>query len=910
MLLNPILAWGMLAGAIPVIIHLLFRTRYRRVAWAAMRWLLEAIRKNRRRLRIEQLILLLLRILAVSMLALALARPAAADAAFYDALLPFFVGEVSVLAALFGAFFILGVWGAIELDSGRGARMIWGTVSLAAAAAVVYSGVADRESFGLPRGVALAVLVLGVAGLELSARLRRRFIGRLAVLAAAVVLAGAAFARWSAASADAGAAAASSTIHRVILLDHSYSLALQDGTGTVFDRARRLAAALAGDKDPRIQRLSVLLAGEQTEVLVAPGREFNPAAVQSEVEGVKCADVASNIPRVLKTAYDDFRASTAARQEIFLVTDLTAGGWLNENGGPKDPTYIAAIRESLQQREPGRPRPRLYILDVGAPEADRNLAVEDVRPELPVIATRQIIQFTVRVHNHGAAPERGPREGDRFAGIKVTLHVADGLPPPGAPETDGSDTVLNPRTIEVIDGHSSAEVSFAFQFDRPGPKRVWATIDGDALPADDRRYLAVNVLPDLPVLVVNGAPSMDPTLNETFALTKALNPSSAPDPDSLPVSVIRVEEIADSELADARQLDLGRYALLVLADVGTISPTQAERLGDHVRSGGSVLVFLGDKVDRKIYNERLFIDDPDPKKAFHFLPMRLGEATGDALGRAAFVTFGDLDFAHPALKNFAEWPVLQRTPVFRYFTDASGVRDPEVRVLARFTDDARTPAILEREFAWVDADDRPRRGGRVMLFNTSASRNWNDLSPRPIFPPLLHDVVYYLAHGGVRERNRLVGDTMNLDLPLEKVAETVRVLTPERETIDVRPHPRGGRLDVEFPDEKTRGRRAGFWCVEVGADPAAPGAQHLFATNVAIEEGNLEHLAADRIGKLLGEDVPFEVITMADEKKVSAALNLHSTFQPLHSDLIILVLAFLLVESFLAQRFGGSLTRK
>ena len=66
---------GVALAAIPIVIHLLNRRRYQTVEWAAMRYLLEAMRKNRRRLRFESLLLLLARCAALFLLALALARP-------------------------------------------------------------------------------------------------------------------------------------------------------------------------------------------------------------------------------------------------------------------------------------------------------------------------------------------------------------------------------------------------------------------------------------------------------------------------------------------------------------------------------------------------------------------------------------------------------------------------------------------------------------------------------------------------------------------------------------------------------------------------------------------------------------------------------------------------------------------
>src|SRR4051812_20064485 len=66
---------GIFLAAIPIIIHILNRRRFRTVNWAAMEFLLRAMRKNRRRLRFEQWLLLAVRCFVLGLLGLALARP-------------------------------------------------------------------------------------------------------------------------------------------------------------------------------------------------------------------------------------------------------------------------------------------------------------------------------------------------------------------------------------------------------------------------------------------------------------------------------------------------------------------------------------------------------------------------------------------------------------------------------------------------------------------------------------------------------------------------------------------------------------------------------------------------------------------------------------------------------------------
>lgn len=69
------LMWLGMAASIPILIHLFNRQRYKRVRWAAMEWLMAALKKTRRRMQIENLILLLIRVAVLLLLAMALARP-------------------------------------------------------------------------------------------------------------------------------------------------------------------------------------------------------------------------------------------------------------------------------------------------------------------------------------------------------------------------------------------------------------------------------------------------------------------------------------------------------------------------------------------------------------------------------------------------------------------------------------------------------------------------------------------------------------------------------------------------------------------------------------------------------------------------------------------------------------------
>jgi hypothetical protein len=72
---NPLLLWGALAAAIPIVIHLFFRRRPRPTPFPAIDFILRARRETERRLRLKKILLFAARTLLLAAVAVALARP-------------------------------------------------------------------------------------------------------------------------------------------------------------------------------------------------------------------------------------------------------------------------------------------------------------------------------------------------------------------------------------------------------------------------------------------------------------------------------------------------------------------------------------------------------------------------------------------------------------------------------------------------------------------------------------------------------------------------------------------------------------------------------------------------------------------------------------------------------------------
>ncbi|MDX9981164.1 MAG: BatA domain-containing protein, partial [Lentisphaeria bacterium] len=73
--LQPILLWGLLAAATPILIHFVNRMRHRPMPWGAMLFLARARRSSTKFAKLRRFLILACRALALAMVALLLSRP-------------------------------------------------------------------------------------------------------------------------------------------------------------------------------------------------------------------------------------------------------------------------------------------------------------------------------------------------------------------------------------------------------------------------------------------------------------------------------------------------------------------------------------------------------------------------------------------------------------------------------------------------------------------------------------------------------------------------------------------------------------------------------------------------------------------------------------------------------------------
>ncbi|HYG70106.1 MAG TPA: hypothetical protein VD838_20695, partial [Anaeromyxobacteraceae bacterium] len=394
------------------------------------------------------------------------------------------------------------------------------------------------------------------------------------------------------------------------------------------------------------------------------------------------------------------RAQASLPKRLVVATDLTAAAWRLDAPAP------------VLDGPNGPVRPEVTLLDAARGEGLPNAAVGDLSVDADPAVGPRGYRIGVALANHG---------GEALKDLSVQLKVASGADP-GADLREAKAAI---RAFADVPAGSAVKKTLSHAFAQGGPVALSVELPGDALPIDDARALTLTVPREIRALVVNGAPSPVKYRDEAYFVEQAL---------ASPASPIRTTVI-DAEALPAQ--DLAGFDVVFLLNVRAVGA----KLGDLqklVERGGGVFVSLGDQVDPETYGKELGALLPVP---LHLVKTAAERGAPGSESRAA--RFAELAWAHPAFAIFTgearEGLLGART--FRYVLTRPIDRSKGdgVRVLAAFDDGA--PALVEA-----------RRGeGRVLLFTSSADRDWTDWPIRTSFLPAMQRFATYLA-GGLEER--------------------------------------------------------------------------------------------------------------------------------------------------------------
>ena len=306
-------------------------------------------------------------------------------------------------------------------------------------------------------------------------------------------------------------------------------------------------------------------------------------------------------------------------------------------------------------------------------------------------------------------------------------------------------------------------------------------------------------------------PSSQPLQGETDFLAVALTPFTL---GRLKLAdLIQTKTIAAAEL---RADTVKGARVVVLANVPQLSAEQLTDLTAYVRAGGGLLVFPGDRVDVSWYNDALYADGGG------LLPLPFAEAIGVAAADSPPAHIVSQHFDHPALELFNA-PAsgdLSTAEIRRWYrlgqvgeeTAADTPHASQHRPIAREVDGGTRPQDLAQwiVMARLDSGDpflvqKRVDDGVVVQVATACDADWSDLPMRPIYLPLMQQLVISLASEVAPPQNISTGEPIvavfrsaSSDVPLS-------LTTPDGGRVTVSLRDQGGRSVARFRNTQRPG---------------------------------------------------------------------------------------------------------
>ncbi len=253
-----------------------------------------------------------------------------------------------------------------------------------------------------------------------------------------------------------------------------------------------------------------------------------------------------------------------------------------------------------------------------------------------------------------------------------------------------------------VPGHASSSVSFG-AFTLAGPNvHGMVKAGNDSMPADNTFHFVLTPSEPVSLLIVdNGA------ADASLYLSKALSIGTAP---AFQVDVMPAARVASGSFE--------KRAVVILNDTMFPPAAAGGPLKRFVERGGGLLVVAGDHTTW-------------PTQEMDLLPGRLGSAVDRTDGLPG--SLGYLDYSHQVFELFKapRSGDFSAAHVFRY----RGVDVTEGdRVLARYDDGG------------VAAAERRVGQGRVIVWTSTLDDSFSDIGVKPVFLPLVHQMVRYLAN--------------------------------------------------------------------------------------------------------------------------------------------------------------------
>ncbi len=547
-----------------------------------------------------------------------------------------------------------------------------------------------------------------------------------------------------------------------IIIDASSSTKIETNGESAFSRFVEDAQLLL-DELPGGSTASLTIADALQSLPTPPQRNLD--IIAKELTALEPVGGETNLAVAIERARNVIAEGPNEQKQVIVFSDNQLPSW--QHVADNLPALNEPATEDAEDEEIADAGVQLYGRLVTLPDQLKDVSVASLELDDELLAVGQNVGVTVDLFNGGDT---------NVSDLQLELLI--------------DDEVVETSSAIQINAHSHAPVRFVTRFESPNWHTVTAKIVNEDVLEDGNMYHhVVNVVADLPVLIVNGDPTADMLDRSSTFAQLALDPtglSATGENDQAAAArqgLVRAKVVDVSELAAVEEFS--DYQVILLCNVPRLSSEMANQLGEFVAAGGGLFVVLGDRCEPDFYNNWM-----SAQAESHLMPGQLTSiqkrAPDQSLGT-------DISSAtHPTL----EWLVetgehdLSDLTATTYWgiTDWENEQSP---IGLRLTNG--DPLLIEH----VVGD------GRVLTFSLSLNPLENNLISRVSFPIVMHLCTRYLASADQLELNRPPERDLILNLA-----------TRDLPGID------GGDVELVLPDGSRRHLRAtesgDEWLLQVG----------------------------------------------------------------------------------------------
>lgn len=570
----------------------------------------------------------------------------------------------------------------------------------------------------------------------------------------------------------------------VVIVDNSLSMEAASTDGSCLDKAIAEASAILSRFGTSTE-ITVLTAGggvvDQTS-----GATMDSKRALRRLRDVRGGAGPSAIGEALSTGFARLAKAKQPRRHLILLSDFQRSQFDN-----LPPESLATLRDGAPKDAP----PIEVTFIPIRPKSMDNLSIQIDRPlGASVVTPTQTLEVRVAIRNHGR---------ERIKGLPVVLS-ADG-------------TALTNKIVEVA-GDSQVFLAFSCQLQTLGSHVLSVAIDEKAARAasgqsiesivstDDVSRWSVEVIEPVHVGIVSSRPANSKTVDDATFLNLALSPyavsmagsatseetagwaEAQAGADPIQCEVVAPQDISDQWLAGKRAI--------TLTNIAKLDDATADRVERFVRAGGMLMIWTGDALQSKWYNDRW-----GTTSNAKLLPADYGPISRPADRPQASLKIQSQSYEHPALTFFnrssngrldsidlSTWSKLQRAGDAKPAAQAASVADDDRAVLTMLSLDNGDPLLLERIVG----------RGRVLQWAISCGQRWSNLPLREVFVPMMQQMVLYGATSSMPQLNIETGNLLAVAMDADAPGSNAPGSSTPGDQQNKQPAKTGAHSDIEL----------------------------------------------------------------------------------------------------------------